>query len=235
MASPARAITFVTNRAELNANDLAIWSSVGSVVGPISDVSDPSVFLPDSLAVESQAGLSIGINIPPTSEPGVLPPFVFETSSGEFIETNFADGDFILFTGLQLGPPPAVGNPGPITLTFSEPVFGVGTQLAAGGTISSYLATVNAFDRQDQLLGSFSTAGTSSLALDNSAVFLGVVDEQPTISKLEFSTEIATAPFGINQLSLATNNSTPVPEPSLLIAMSMLALWGYRYSYQTED
>ena len=229
---PAQAITFVTDRADLVANDQVLWSATGSVVGPISDVippSDPSIFLPSPFAVSSQANRSVEVEIPPTDKPGVLPPFVFETSSGNFIETNFADGDFILFTGLRLGPPPAVGNPGPITLTFPEPVWGAGAQVAAGGSISGYQASIKAFDSQDELLGSFSATGTSSTALDNSAVFLGVANDQPTIAKLEFSTEISTAPFGINQLGLITGPSTSVPEPSLLMGVSILAVWGYRY------
>ena len=154
IAGPAQAITFVANRADLAANDGVDWSAVGSTVGPATDLfppGDPSVLLSNTFTVRSEGDRPVGVNIPPADQPGVLPPFVFETSSGDFIETNFADGDFVLFTGLRLGPPPAVGNPGPITLTFPEPVFGAGTQIAAGGTTASYPVSISAFDSEDQL------------------------------------------------------------------------------------
>ena len=73
---------------------------------------------------------------------------MFQTTPEPGIATNFDSGDFILFSGLIPGPPPAVGNPGPITLTFAEPVFGAGTQLAVDD-IFSFTGTVSAFDLID--------------------------------------------------------------------------------------
>lgn len=231
-AAPVRAVSFVASRAELNANDELDWATLGPTVGPITDLfppADPSLFLPNTFTALSAGDRTVGIEIPPADQPDILSPFVFETSSGDFIETNFADGDAVLFTGLQLGPPPAVGNPGPLTLTFPEPVFGVGTQVAAGGTTESYAVTISAFDSSDQLLGSFDTTGSSSEALDDSAVFVGVIADEATIAKLELSTALPTAPLGINQLSLlGTERGASVPEPSLLLGLAVLAAWGYR-------
>ncbi|MEL6139846.1 MAG: hypothetical protein AAFR42_20885, partial [Cyanobacteria bacterium J06628_6] len=230
--APAKAVTFVTDRAALDATDQVDWSAIGSVVGPVSDLfnpSDPSIFLPNSFEVTSQAGQSVGVAIPPTDLPDVTPPFVFQTSSGDAIETNFADGDFIVFTGLALGPPPSTGNSGPITLTFAEPVLGAGAQIAAGA-VFEFDATLTAFDSEGQVLGSFTAPGTASEELDNSALFLGAVDEQPRIASLEFSSSLPTNAIGINQLDLVTDTTgASVPEPSLLLGLSVLAAFGYRY------
>lgn len=238
--TPVKAITFVTDRAALDATDQVDWSAVGSVVGPVSDLFNPtdlSIFLPNTFEVTSQAGRSVGVTIPspekpPTTSPDpdtISPSFVFQTMSGTGIETNFADGDFILFTGLALGPPPTAGNPGPITLTFAEPILGAGAQIAAGA-VFDFDATLTAFDSQGQVLGSFTAPGTSSEALDNSSLFLGAVDEQPRIASLEFSSSLPDRAIGINQLDLVSDTTgTSVPEPSLLLGLSVLAAFVYRY------
>lgn len=220
----ATAATFVTNRAALGGNDLVDWSVVGPIFSPFGPP-DPSVFLPSPFSVNSQGGRSVQVEIPATTVPGVLPPFVFQTTPAPGIETNFGNGDFILFTGLIPGPPPAIGNPGPITLTFPEPVFGVGAQLAVDD-IFNFVGTISAFDINDQLLGSFSAPGTSSLALDNSAAFFGVSDAQASIAKLEFSSSVPASALGINQLSLVTDVAA-VPEPSSLLGLSLISLFGY--------
>ena len=101
----------------------------------------------------------------------------------------------------------------------------------AASIIFNFTGTISVFDREDQLLGSFSAPGTSSLALDNSALFLGVTDEQPIISKLEFKSSVPNSAIGLNQLSLVTRkdtNTTDIPEPSSLVAVSVLLAFGYQ-------
>ena len=230
IAPEAKAVSFVTNRDALNATDHVNWSTLGPLFSPL-DPTDPAAFLPNSFTTASEAGKLIQVDIPDPDIPGLLPPFVFKTAPEPEIATNFKNGDFILLTGLVLGPPPPVGNPGPLTLTFADPVFGAGAQLAAGG-VFNFIGTISAFDSEDNLLGSFSAAGTSSLALDNSALFFGVIDEQPRISKLEFKSSIPNGPFGINQLSLVTDlipDQTAVPEPASLIALGIIAAFGYQH------
>jgi len=219
-ASQAEAATFLTNRADLGANDLLDWSSVGIPFNPFGPP-DPASFLPKSFTASSAGGLAVQVDIPTAATPGVFPPFVFQTTEPG-IPTNFADGDFVLFTGLIPGPPPAVGNPGPITLTFAEPVAGAGAQFAVDD-IFNFVATVSAFDASGQLLDSFSSAGTSSTTLDNSAIFLGVSDDQARISSLSFQSSIPTSAIGINQLSLLSV-AADVPEPSLLLGLGALSL-----------
>lgn len=218
------AATFTSSRADLGGNDVVDWSVVGSIFSPLGPP-DPSVFLPSTFSVASQAGRSVQVNIPESTVPGVLPPFVFQTTPAPGIETNFGNGDFILFTGLIPGPPPAIGNPGPITLVFPEPVFGAGAQFAVDDTFN-FLGTIAAFDSSDQLLGSFSAPGTSSLALDNSAAFFGIRDEEARIAKLEFSSSVSASALGINQLSLVTDVAA-VPEPSSLLGLTLIGILGY--------
>ena len=233
IAPQTKAVTFITSRADLNATDRLDWSAVGPIFSPIGPP-DPGVFLPSSFTVTSEANRPVQVDIPKTAVPGLLPPFVFQTTPEPGIATNFSSGDFVLFSGLVPGPPPAVGNPGPITLTFDEPVFGAGTQLAVDD-IFSFTGTISAFDSNNELLGSFSAPGTSSLALDNSALFLGVVDERLSISKLEFKSSLPDSAIGLNQLSLLTDlspNKTAVPEPSSLIALSVILAVGCRRGKQ---
>ena len=114
----------------------------------------------------------------------------------------------MLLTGLKPGPPPAIGNPGPLTINFDRPVAAAGAQIAVDD-VSTFNAFLSAFDRNNNLLGSFSIGGTSSLALDNSAQFLGISSDTANISRLVYSSSESNRAFGINALSI----SQPVPEP----------------------
>ena len=216
---PVKAITFITDRAALGGNDQLDWSSLGSVFDPFNP--DPSTFLPSTFSTKSVGGLGINIEIPLPSLPEITPPFVFQTSAPPFgIPTNFADGDFILFTGLNPTTFPAVGNDGPITINFDTPVKGAGTQIAVDDTLE-FEAFISAFDDQNNLLGSFSINGTSSIALDNSAVFLGVNSDIPEISKLVLSSSVPERALGINSISIRT---TPISEPGSIIGIGILGI-----------
>jgi hypothetical protein len=197
----AFAITLINDRAALGETDRVDWSSLGPVNPPFK-------VLPNNFSTTSQGGLGINVGIPAATTPGVTPPLVFQTSPSPGTPTNFANGDFVLFTGLKPGPPPAIGNPGPLTINFDRPVSAAGTQIAVDDT-SSFTAFLSAFDRNNNLLGNFSIGGTSSLALDNSAQFLGISSDTANISRLVYSSSESNRAFGINALSI----SQPIPEP----------------------
>ncbi|MEG4803072.1 hypothetical protein QUB63_24665 [Microcoleus sp. ARI1-B5] len=211
LAPPVRAanITFVSDRAALGATDRVDWSSLGPVQPPFK-------ILPNSFSATSEAGLGISVNIPLATTPGITPPLVFQTLPSPGIATNFAKGDFVLLTGLRPGPPPALGNPGPLTINFDRPVAAAGTQIAVDDTLL-FTASIAAFDSANNLLGSFSTQGTSSLALDNSAQFLGVRSDVANISRLVYSSSEGNRALGINALSIAE----AVPEPSNIAATAV--------------
>ena len=218
LSSPVQAVTLITDRTALGGNDQINFSSLNQVFNPFAP--NPSAFLPNSFSVKSEGGLGLNVNIPLSTVPGVTPPFVFQTSfppSG--IPTNFANGDFVLITGLQVVSSPAVGNPGPITFTFDQPVKGGGTQIAVDDT-PNFTTFISAFNNANNLLGTFSVPGTSSTALDNSAIFLGVSSDTPNIKQLVFSSSIPNRALAINPLSIAT-----VPEPTFTIGLlSFVAL-----------
>lgn len=223
---PATAVTFVSERAALQGTDSLDWSSLGRV---FTGVPDPSVFLGNSFTATTESGLGLTVEIPPAASPGILPPFVFQTTSGG-IETNFADGDFILFSGLLPAPPPAPGNPGPITLSFDQPVAAVGSQIAVDD-IFNFTGFISAFDIDGNLLDTFSAPGSSSLALDNSAAFFGVASDEANIASVAFSSAIPGSAIGINALSLVPSTaSASVPEPTTTAALVIMAglMVGYR-------
>lgn len=214
LAAPVKAanLTFVSDRAALGASDRVDWSILGPVQPPFK-------VLPNSISVTSEKGLVINVNIPQAATPGVTPPLLFQTLPSPGIPTNFASGDFILFAGLQPGPPPSVGNPGPLTIAFDRPVAAAGTQIAVDDTFF-FTAFISAFDSDNNLLASFSAPGTSSLALDNSAQFLGVRSDVANISRLVFSSSESDRGLAINALSIAE----AVPEPSSVAATIVAGL-----------
>lgn len=145
--------------------------------------------------------------------PTIAPPSIFQTTATG-IPTNFAAGDVILFSGFNPTQFPSPGNASPLTLSFATPVVAAGTQIAVDDT-SEFTALMTAFDSNNNLLRRFSALGSSSLALDNSAVFLGVQSQRANIARLEFSSSVLNRAIHINRLSL---QAAAVPEPSGMIA-----------------
>ncbi|MCA2656563.1 hypothetical protein [Microcystis sp. M061S2] len=216
LISPSFAVSLVTNRADLKGNDSIDWSSPGKVLNPFNP--NFADFLGFSFSGTSAGGLGLNVNINPINLP-ITAPFVFKTAPiPQGIPTNFANGDFLLFTGLQFGPFPAPGNPGPISISFAQPVRAAGAQIAVDDE-PNFVGTIKAFDINDNLLDSFSVNGTSSTALDNSAIFLGVKSALAEISRIEFSSNFNNRAIGINTLSI---DNPAIPEPSLTMAILVM-------------
>jgi hypothetical protein len=201
---PVKALTFVTDRTALKGNDQVDWSSLGET--------NPFNILPNSFSTKSQHGLNLNVDIP-LPQPGISAPFVFHTLPAPGIASDFASGDYILLSGAKFDPP-LDGNSSPLSITFDKPVKSAGTQLAVAFELNPYKAFVSAFDDANQELGTFSLDATSSLALDNSAVFLGVSSDIANIKRLVFSSSVSNRPFGINKLSITT-----VPEPGFTFGL----------------
>jgi hypothetical protein len=227
---PVEAATFlVTERAVLGGNDEVDWVSLGKVFNPSAP--DFSSFLPNSFLATSDRGLKLDVNIAPTSNPQITPPFVFQTLPAPGIRTNFAQGDFILFggidpTGFQPLPPGTPdprtqGNGGPLSISFARPIFGGGTQIAVDISNLEVETFISAFDNVNNLLGTFSVISTSSLALDNSAVFLGIRSDTPNISRLVFSSSDPQYGLAINQVSIIA-----VSEPAYILAILAFGVSG---------
>ena len=215
LSSPALGVSLVTSRSDLGSNDHLDWSSLGKVANPPADFTE---VLPSSFSATSSQGLGVHVAFP-TPKTDITLPFVFQTQSGG-VETGFADGDFILFSGFNPEIFPAPGNPGPLKITFDEPVFGAGTQIAVA-QIPDFIGSISAFDGEGSLLGNFHLPGNSFLDLDNSALFLGVSSDTANIKELVFNTSIANGAFGINTLSIV---AVDVPEPGSILTLSLLSL-----------
>ena len=216
LISPSFAVSLVTNRADLKGNDSIDWSSLGKVLNPFNP--NFADFLGFSFSGTSAGGLGLDVDINPINPP-ITPPFVFKTAPiPQGIPTNFANGDFLLFTGLQFGLFPAPGNPGPISISFAQPVRAAGAQIAVDDE-PNFVGTIKAFDINDNLLDSFNVNGTSSTALDNSAIFLGVKSALAEISRIEFSSDFNNRAIGINTLSI---DNPAIPEPSLTMAILVM-------------
>lgn len=209
----AKAITLVTNRDDLGANDKIDWSNLG--FGTPIDLGRQTIA--NSLANSfdtSQKGLGLRVDITPTAG---STPFVFPTTPN--LPTNFSDGDHILFTGFIPGNF-TEGNPGPLTITFDQPIEGAGTQIAVDDT-PQFLAFLSAFDDKNDLLGSFTLPGISASVLNNSAVFFGIRSDIANISKLVYSSSVNNEAIGINFLSI---RSTSILEASNILALSVLSI-----------
>ncbi len=214
LPAPSQAASLISDRASLEGNDQLNWSSLG--------FTPPFRFLPNNFSATSAQGLTLKVQIPPTLSPSITPPLVFQTLPPPTgIPTNFAKGDFILLTGLTPGQFPSPGNPGPITISFNQPVFGAGAQVAVDDT-TNFTASIAAYDRNRNLLGQFSVPAKSSIALDNSAQFLGVRSDTANIASLVFSSSVSDRAVGINALSI---NAEPVPEPSSTAATIIGMAW----------
>jgi hypothetical protein len=227
---PVFGITLVTNRAAIGETDRLDWSSLGAISPPA-----PTKTLPFNFSTTSQGGLGINVSIPAPAftppPPPITPPLLFQTTATG-IPTNFASGDFILLTGLKPGTLPAVGNPGPLSITFDRPVSAVGTQIAVDDE-STFTAFISAYDRSNNLLGNFSIAGTSSLALDNSAQFFGVSSDIANISKIVYSSDKSNRAFGINAVSIA--QQVPEPFTTLGTIIGGIAAWKMKRKFKSIE
>ena len=200
-ASGAEAATFLDSRAALRGEDLVDWAVLGL---PFTPVSNP-------FSIMSEEGLELEVSIP----------------TGEFLRLDqtpifpgsFNVGDALLFTGL--------GNPGPLTLTFDQPVFGIGTQIQSDPqNIPEYTATITAFDSLGNLIDSGSVDAVSISDAGSGVPFLGFLDNQGDIKSIVFNALEAgeNVPFAINAVSLRT--TTPIPEPGVILGLFLIGLGG---------
>lgn len=204
LPSPAQAasVTFITSRTELGGNNSVDWR----VVAPaFSDVPNPFLVTSSSglgLKVSKASGVFLAAE--QTSDP-----------DGPF-SANFAPGDALIYTR---------ETPGPITISFSSPVLGAGTQLESGGN-GAFNATIEALDSVGKSLGKFSVPGIASYggSGDNTAPFVGVLSNSANIASLRINGQRAPGVgFAFNRLDIV---STTVPE-SNFSALSAIAVGGF--------
>lgn len=209
LSAQAGVITSVTTRAGLNANDLVTWG-IASDDG--TTVSSP--FARTSTGgVTATATLTGGFSI-------------WENNGGSQAYTaNFNTGDIILDTFL---------TDGPYTISFNSAVTGVGFQIQHS-TVGAFTGSMSLYGAGNTFFGTVTAKGTTGLASDGSAVFLGARSDLRDIVSIQISVDQqgGNSAFAINQMSLDTVDPTStsgVPEPSTfaLVAGAFAAFSCYR-------
>jgi hypothetical protein len=214
--SLAQADTIETfaSRASFGGNDFINWGQLGA--GDIVPLGTP-------VDVTSSNGLGATV-----------------TAGGQSMDlcrssclANFAVGDNVLYSG---------GGPSPVTIAFSSPVVGVGSQIEQNFE-TAYTGIITAYGSSNNVLGSLSLGGAPNLSTlgDNSAIFIGLLDlSGANIDYVTFADSgDPSAGFLMNGVSLQTS---PVPEPSslLLLGAGAILLWILRRRqlvilYHTSD
>lgn len=202
----------VNDRASLGANDFVDWGAFGPAF----------TLVPDGSTVNSVEGNTITVSN--TIEPGTpfrvfqqVPPVVTGFWNG-----NFAPGDKVLAPN---------GRPGATLIQFSTPVFGAGAQIQGGSILNTPFTAVLDVTDIDGLLYSFSATGISTADADNSAIFLGVLNDVPNIVSIQYSiSDLAPTDNGpgINRLDI---RSVPAPNSLALFLTGILALWVGRQTF----
>lgn len=195
------AFSTILTRGDLGGNDFVDWAGLGP----------ESTVISNHFSTSSNGGLAIT---------GSIPIGNFERDNQSSLWSgNFAPGDALIFTNF---------NSGPFSLSFANPIFGVGAQIMQDH-YGVFNGVISAFDNSNVLLGSFSLEGESNGLVDNSAIFLGLRDTTASISRVEFDVNSDRArDFAINRLDIVTS-ANQVPEPSALLllgsGLAMLGIW----------
>jgi hypothetical protein len=197
----------VFSSAALDASDFIGWGQLGPFV--------PQPFIPalpsNPEPVISDNGLALLASAPLDLYEDRQ---AFSTAYCNCWNGNFAPGDYLIGSGSS-------GGPTSLTLTFSAPIYGIGTQMGFDG-YGPFTGMMQLFGPLGDSLGSYTVAGNSADTVDNSAVFIGALSSDP-IGSVTFSTSYS---FAINQVDLVTS-----PEPgSLLLCLAGIALLGRKFA-----
>ena len=172
-------IKLVTNYARLRPNDIVHWDKIGKEFD----------FVSSPFNIHSANGLKLQV-----SSPGTF----LRLDAGSGIKGNFRSGDKLLFLEF---------SDGAITIDFSTPIFGVGTQIQRA-FFGAFTGVIEAFDCYGKSLGKFTVPGNSDNTGENSATFIGVLSQTANISRITlYVPENGGYGFTINGLNLVTRSS----------------------------
>jgi len=177
IAAPAS----VTSRAALGGNDFVNWNSAGANGDALGS----------SFSTTSAGGVGVNVSGATSSVNG------FErTDQGDLWNGNFAPGAALLWSGFSI-------DAQTMTIAFGSPVFGAGAQIQSDDHVA-FTAFLNSYDSIGNLLHSDTFSGNSTDAHDNSAIFIGVLNDTANIAKIELGILDTSTPgsFAINRLDL---------------------------------
>lgn len=182
------AIKLVTNSSQLRANDIVDWETIGKEFD----------FISSPLLVHSSNGVKLKL-----SSCGTF----LRLNEGSGIKGNFPSGDKLLFLEFA---------DSAITIDFSTPVFGVGTQIQRA-FFGAFTGVLEAFDSSGKSLGKFSVYANKN-ADDDLAPFVGVLSQTANISRITlYVPENAGYGFTINGLHIVTRLDKPAVTHSSLV------------------
>ncbi len=198
------AVVLVTSSAALGGNDTTDWSTLGLVDNPVSGPFTTVTTGGRTFTCDSSSELN--------QQDGI-------TWNG-----NFVPGTLVL---TSFG--------APMTFSFAVPVFGAGAHVQpqdVPGNDGAFTAQIQAYDAGNTLLETFSSAGTSSLLGDGSAIFIGIKSDIAEISKITFSfTATQSGVLSVMGISDLSISASAVPEPAtyaVAVGAGLLAFAGWR-------
>lgn len=188
----AGAITAVTSRVALGANDLVAWGTAADDLAPVA-----------SPYARTSTG---GVNVSAVLAGG----FTIFVQNGAAFTANFAPGEVLLGT---------FGVDGPITINFATAIRGLGFNIV-NENFGAFTGTMAFYGAGNTLFGTVNVNGTSSNANDGSAPFLGGTSSARDITSvvISVSTVGGGRALAINQMSLLTTDAPGgvIPEPSTI-------------------
>ena len=189
ISMPASA-ALVTSRAALDGTDYIDWAQLGPDFTEVTPPVGVLTALSANATVKNPAGTLLRLD-------EVIAPDSF---------TNFAPGDALLSTNFTVGP---------VVIDFATGQSRVGAQIMSN-EYGNFEGVIEVYDFDDVLLESYSVAGISSNAGDNSAIFIGVSRTTADIDRVEFRvTGRQNLDFLINRVELSSQTDTPPPPPGV--------------------
>jgi hypothetical protein len=132
----------------------------------------------------------------------------------------------------------------PITVSFSSPVLAVGAKIQ-NDAYGEYTGWIQAFDIDDQLIGSYSASADACFCSNGDAAFVGIQANLPVISYVKFGVNNSDS-FAIGHLNILAGEGeqlnrlaapAPVPEAGPVAAAGVFGLLLVRWVFfrKTED
>jgi hypothetical protein len=197
-ASLNASAALVTSRAALGGTDAVNWAQLGA---DGTTVAEPA-------AATSTLGRTATVTNPNSD--------LWRFDEGGSFAGNFAVGAALIAAAFE---------PGPISIAFTTGLSGLGAQIQAVD-FGAFTGVISVYDAFDTLLESWTLAGLSNSAEDDSAIFIGVLRATADIFRVEFSVTDTDDPNQVNDLAINTLDLTATVQPPRVPEPGSLALLG---------